>query len=129
MYRGADRAARARAASRPRARPCPRAPCGATAIAPTDVLWYPLVIRCRFRWDRTVNFHGGPIECLQVRLAAHAHIAGELGLRHLDDILHTGVTVRRKAPHDGTAEQHALGAKSERLQDVRAAPERSVHEH
>src|SRR5688572_8087435 len=43
------------------------------------------VIRRRLGRNRPVHLEGCAIERLQVGLAAHAHISGELGLRHLDD--------------------------------------------
>ncbi len=68
------------------------------------------------------------IERGEIRLAAHRHVARELGLQHLDDTLHAGRAVRRQPPHHRPPDQHRLRAERQRLDDVGAAPEAAVGE-
>src|SRR5262249_11423540 len=57
-----------------------------------------------------VHSDHGTIDRLQRRSATLTHVTRELGLQHFHDALDAVGAVRRKAPHDGPPDQHALGA-------------------
>ena len=146
--RGSVCAARpdARAAIPPELRPASRSLCAATCSAanarssslPTDATVDGRLLEARLIGPRTLTILAGGTPCtfskravehLQIRLAAHAHVARQLGLQHLDDALHAVGAVGRQPPHDGPSHEHALRAEGERLENVGAAPEAAVHQH
>src|ERR1043166_5272596 len=82
------------------------------------------------RWRRKAEspYHG-PVDLIEAWDTGKHHPHLELAKQDLDDSSHAVGAARRETVTVGPANEDGTGSECDRLQDVRAPPDSSVHEH